>query len=223
MKQGEKYDEAKVAERLRDHSLYIAFAPVESPRIALAVLVVLFGVVGYFAIPKAVRWGLETVASRELGRTVKVESVSANPFTLRATMRGVVIDGAPGETAPLLSVREVIVNASSLSLYHRAPVLDALTVDGLTANLVRLEDQRFNFSDDRIALEKPHRMAVPDLALGVRQRSADLRREPLGYGPFGGGQGVVVGGDLGAHAMTSEGEAAALVAARSDLERCARP
>ena len=27
MKQNEKYDEAKVAERLRDHSLYIAFAP----------------------------------------------------------------------------------------------------------------------------------------------------------------------------------------------------
>ncbi|HET9736105.1 MAG TPA: penicillin-binding protein 2, partial [Burkholderiales bacterium] len=39
MKQNEKYDEAKVAERLRDHSLYIAFAPVESPRIALAVVV----------------------------------------------------------------------------------------------------------------------------------------------------------------------------------------
>jgi len=39
MKQGEKYDETKVAERLRDHSLYIAFAPVESPKIALAVLV----------------------------------------------------------------------------------------------------------------------------------------------------------------------------------------
>jgi len=39
MKQGEKYEEEKVAERLRDHSLYIAFAPLESPRIALAVLV----------------------------------------------------------------------------------------------------------------------------------------------------------------------------------------
>jgi len=39
MKQGEKYDETKVTERLRDHSLYIAFAPVESPKIALAVLV----------------------------------------------------------------------------------------------------------------------------------------------------------------------------------------
>ena len=39
MKQNEKYDEKKVAERLRDHSLFIVFAPVEEPRIALAVLV----------------------------------------------------------------------------------------------------------------------------------------------------------------------------------------
>ncbi|HEY3078096.1 MAG TPA: penicillin-binding protein 2 [Burkholderiales bacterium] len=39
MKQGEKYEEAKVAERHRDHSLFIAFAPLESPRIALAVIV----------------------------------------------------------------------------------------------------------------------------------------------------------------------------------------
>jgi len=39
MKQGEKYEEHKVTERHRDHSLYIAFAPLESPRIALAVVV----------------------------------------------------------------------------------------------------------------------------------------------------------------------------------------
>jgi penicillin-binding protein 2 len=39
IKQNERYEESKVAERLRDHSLYIAFAPVESPRIALAVVV----------------------------------------------------------------------------------------------------------------------------------------------------------------------------------------
>jgi penicillin-binding protein 2 len=39
IKQNEKYVESKVAERLRDHSLFIAFAPLESPRIALAALV----------------------------------------------------------------------------------------------------------------------------------------------------------------------------------------
>jgi penicillin-binding protein 2 len=39
IKQNETYDEKKVAERHRDHSLFIAFAPAEKPRIALAVLV----------------------------------------------------------------------------------------------------------------------------------------------------------------------------------------
>ena len=36
---GEKYAAGRVDERLRDHAWYIAFAPIESPKIALAVLV----------------------------------------------------------------------------------------------------------------------------------------------------------------------------------------
>jgi penicillin-binding protein 2 len=39
IKQNEKYEESKVAERLRDHSWFIAFAPLDSPKIALAVIV----------------------------------------------------------------------------------------------------------------------------------------------------------------------------------------
>ncbi len=37
--QTEKYDEKQIEERLRDHAVFVAFAPVEVPRIALAVLV----------------------------------------------------------------------------------------------------------------------------------------------------------------------------------------
>ncbi len=39
IKQNEKYDVRRVAERNRDHSLYTAFAPAGAPRIALAVIV----------------------------------------------------------------------------------------------------------------------------------------------------------------------------------------
>jgi len=39
MKQNEKYDEKKVDERHRDHSLYIAFAPLDNPIIATLVIV----------------------------------------------------------------------------------------------------------------------------------------------------------------------------------------
>ena len=38
IKQGEKYIESRVAERFRDHALFIAYAPAEKPRIALALI-----------------------------------------------------------------------------------------------------------------------------------------------------------------------------------------
>jgi penicillin-binding protein 2 len=39
VKQGEKYQSGRVDERLRDHAWYLAYAPADSPKIALAVLV----------------------------------------------------------------------------------------------------------------------------------------------------------------------------------------
>jgi penicillin-binding protein 2 len=39
LKQGEKYVESRVAERHRDHALFIAYAPADDPKIALAVVV----------------------------------------------------------------------------------------------------------------------------------------------------------------------------------------
>lgn len=39
IKQGEKYDESRVAERHRDHALFVAFAPAEQPKIAVGILV----------------------------------------------------------------------------------------------------------------------------------------------------------------------------------------
>jgi penicillin-binding protein 2 len=39
IKQNEKYDARRISERYRDHSLFMAFAPAEDPRIALAVIV----------------------------------------------------------------------------------------------------------------------------------------------------------------------------------------
>ena len=39
IKQNEKYDESRIDERHRDHSLFIAFAPADDPKIAIALLV----------------------------------------------------------------------------------------------------------------------------------------------------------------------------------------
>ncbi|MBL3598998.1 MAG: penicillin-binding protein 2 [gamma proteobacterium endosymbiont of Lamellibrachia anaximandri] len=53
VKQDEEYDEATVEKRKRDHALFIAFAPVEEPRIAVAVIVENGGHGGSVAAPIA--------------------------------------------------------------------------------------------------------------------------------------------------------------------------
>ena len=53
IKQGAKYDESRVHERHRDHALFVAFAPAEAPRIAVAVLVENGGHGGSTAAPMA--------------------------------------------------------------------------------------------------------------------------------------------------------------------------
>jgi penicillin-binding protein 2 len=55
VKQDEEYDEEKVAKKMRDHALFIAFAPVEEPRIAVAVIVENGGHGGSVAAPIARR------------------------------------------------------------------------------------------------------------------------------------------------------------------------
>lgn len=53
VKQGEKYEEDKVPKHLRDHALFVAFAPVEKPQIAVAVVVEHGGHGGSAAAPVA--------------------------------------------------------------------------------------------------------------------------------------------------------------------------
>ena len=53
LKENEKYDASRVQERHRDHALFIAFAPVESPKIALAVVVENTGFGARYAAPIA--------------------------------------------------------------------------------------------------------------------------------------------------------------------------
>ncbi len=53
IKQGDKYDEESLPEHLRDHALFVAFAPLEDPEIAIAVIVENGGHGGSVAAPIA--------------------------------------------------------------------------------------------------------------------------------------------------------------------------
>jgi len=53
VKQDEEYEESKVSKKNRDHALFIAYAPVEDPQIAVAVIVENGGHGGSTAAPVA--------------------------------------------------------------------------------------------------------------------------------------------------------------------------
>jgi penicillin-binding protein 2 len=53
LKQGEKYVESRVQERFRDHALFIAYAPADDPKIAVAVIVENSGFGARYAAPVA--------------------------------------------------------------------------------------------------------------------------------------------------------------------------
>lgn len=113
----------------------------------VAALVLLFVIVFATAVPYAVRHGVETIASRELGRTVSVQSVSANPFRLRVSLKGLAVAEAAPDQGNFVAVDHIAINLSSSSLAYLAPVLDALEIEGAKLNIVRLDEQHFNFTD----------------------------------------------------------------------------
>jgi len=103
IKANEKYDASKVDERHRDHALYTAFAPLEEPRIALAIVVENAGFGAGAAAPIARRVfdfvlqgqypSVEDVAATQLGQ-------STAPIGTPRTAAQVPLPGAPAGLMP---------------------------------------------------------------------------------------------------------------------------
>ena len=114
--------------------------------IVAGVLVVL--VVGlWLGVPAAVRWGIETVAARELGRTMHVADVRFNPFTLRLVIDGLAIDAAAAGEPALLQLDRLDAQIGTSSIFRLAPVVRALRLQGLRIHLARTGPNRLSISD----------------------------------------------------------------------------
>ena len=106
----------------------------------------LFTLIAWLAVPPIVRAQLESRLTAALGRPTTVEAVSFNPFALRLTVRKLAIAdrGAP---LPLFAFDELVADLSAASVWHRAPVFDALRITHPTISLSRDHDGRLNVQD----------------------------------------------------------------------------
>jgi uncharacterized protein involved in outer membrane biogenesis len=109
---------------------------------ALAALVL----IAWVAVPPFVRSQAESGLSALLDRRTTVESVSFNPLRLRLTLRKLAVARREGADS-LFSFDELVADISPASLWHRAPVLDALKVSRPHFWLLRDADGRYNIQD----------------------------------------------------------------------------
>lgn len=121
IKKNEKYDAAKIAERLRDHSLYTTFAPADNPRIALAVIVENAGFGSAAAAPIARKAMDYYLLGKRPGDAAQPNAVQAAAKTTApgaastATPGGAVIKAprAPAPTAPSAAPKAAAVPATT--------------------------------------------------------------------------------------------------------------
>ncbi len=113
--------------------------------IAGAVLV-LYTLIGFFAVPPLLRSILDGKLTKALDRKTTIESVSVNPFVLSVRVRGLTVRER-GSDAVFFSLGQLYANFKLSSLVHLAPVVSELRLVDPYAHLVREKDKSYNFSD----------------------------------------------------------------------------
>lgn len=138
----------------------------------VAIVLVVYGLLGVFAAPPIIKSQLQTRLTAMLGRTVSVDRVHLNPFTLRLELDRLQIAGRAAQ-APIADVDAAVVNASWTSLFRMAPILDELSLQQPRLRIARSAPQQFNFSDILAKLRsepakpdsKPTRFAVSNISV----------------------------------------------------------
>jgi hypothetical protein len=104
------------------------------------------GILGFFVLPPIVKSVLLEKLGAALHRPVSVQHVSINPYTLSLEIDGVAIqEKGGGET--VAGFDKLFINLDSGSLFRGGPVVSEFRLDGPRLKIVRLADNRYNFSD----------------------------------------------------------------------------
>jgi uncharacterized protein involved in outer membrane biogenesis len=153
-------------------------------RTALAGLAVLvLWALAWLTVPPLLKWQAQARLGQALGRTVSIGAVDFRPWSLDLELHDLAIAAAPSAAAsePQLRLARLHVNASAASLLRRAPVLEALELDGLRLRLTHTAPGHYDI-DDLIARFASPPDAPADAAeparfalYNVQLRDAELR------------------------------------------------
>ena len=130
---------------------------VENPRrpiIIVLSIVAAYLIIGFLILPFIVKVVAVSKLSEALSREVTIETVRLNPLSFSATIRGFDVRKREG-AGSLLSFDELYVNLQGRSIIKRGVTIKELRLDGPKVEVVRIDEQNFNFSD-LVIKDKPN-------------------------------------------------------------------
>lgn len=106
---------------------------------------VIYAALGFLVLPAIIKWQLRKQLPSLTHRQVAVQQVRMNPFALSLTIRGLSLTETNGDA--FAAFDEFYANFELSSLFHWAWTFGEIRLVHPTANLVRLADGSFNFSN----------------------------------------------------------------------------
>ncbi len=149
--------------------------------VGTGVFLVLFTLIGFFAVPPILKSVLTTQLTAALHREVAITEVRVNPFALSATLRGLAVKEPKGPEI-FASFEELYLNLEASSLFRWAVVVKEVRLTKPFVRVVRRPDETYNFSDlvprpqPTAAAAKPARFSVNNIQ--VVDGGAEFSDEP---------------------------------------------
>ncbi len=112
--------------------------------IALFVLALVYLLGTWLLLPRVLQSQAEKFISEKTGHRLTMDRPEFNPFKLSLTLHNLHLVQPDG--APLLAFKELLVDFSTTSIVRRAWVFDAISLDGLEANVIELPGDKLNWS-----------------------------------------------------------------------------
>jgi hypothetical protein len=112
-------------------------------RLWLLLAVVAYTLIGFFVLPWIIERQIEKFGQNRLERSLTVEQIRFNPYSLSLAVEGLKLDEADG--APIAALDRFFVNFQASSLFRRAWTFREISLAGPYVNFIRFEDGGNNF------------------------------------------------------------------------------
>jgi hypothetical protein len=134
----------------------------------IGIAFVLCNILAFFVLPAIIKSQMLKRLPASTHRNVAVREVKLNPYTLSFTLRGFSLTETNGDE--FVSLDELYINFEAISLLKRGFVFSEIHVKKPSANIIRLADGTFNFSNLLPPTNQPPSEAKPAAPSSVTQQ-----------------------------------------------------